>query len=127
MKCPSCGGTKFVPYTFAYILTEHQINADSFACIECGRIEFYAKQHFLDQILDEVEKRQLAEEKNAYIESQIAFLQKRVDVLKAIIDDENQTVKTVRDSKEDLIKIQKQIDSLEREISLTGNVLRPRI
>lgn len=127
MKCLPCGGSKFVPYTFACILTEHEIYADSFACVECGRIEFYAKQYILDSYLDQIKKRELAEGKNAQIESQIASLQKSIDALNLIINDENQTVKTVRESKEKLIEIQKQIDSLKKEKSSTENVLRPSI
>ena len=117
MKCPSCGGTDFVPYQFAeYVISEFKPHVDSFVCVNCGRVEFYARESDLKATVVNFKAKQereakLAEEK-ARAEEKIRGYKKELEGLKAIVNDENQTVKTVKEAQARIIEIEKELEGL---------------
>ena len=114
MKCPSCGGTKFVPYGLAIgIAGEYEEQVDAFACMGCGRIEIYARENILDRKVDQIREAQRIQEERNEIDAEIALKEKELEELKKIIGDEDQTVKNVREAKEKMVEVQNRINVLK--------------
>ena len=113
MKCPSCGGTEFVPYELAIGMAgEYEEQVDAFACMGCGRIEVYARKNILDRKADQIRQAQRIQEERKEIDAEIAAKEKELEELKKIIGDENQTVKNVREAKEKMVEVQNRINVL---------------
>lgn len=113
MKCPSCGGTEFVPYVLAIGMAgEYEEQVDAFACMGCGRIEVYARKNILDRKADQIRQAQRIQEERKEIDAEIAVKEKELEELKKIIGDENQTVKNVREAKEKMVEVQNRINVL---------------
>ncbi|MDY0236632.1 MAG: hypothetical protein RBR71_11410 [Gudongella sp.] len=116
-KCLACGGTNLVPYSPCKVLTCGEIGFDylteSFACVNCGHIEFYAIQSKLDKQLEhnkkEEERKKLAAEYDKQIEAKKAELEK----LRSIIADENQTVKAVKEAENKIVDVENEIRGLK--------------
>lgn len=113
MKCPSCGGTEFVPYELAIGMAgEYEEQVDAFACMGCGRIEVYARKNILDRKVDQIRQAQRIQEERNEVDAEIAVKEKELEELKKIIGDENQTVKNVREAKEKMVEVQNRINVL---------------
>lgn len=123
MKCPSCGGTEFVPYGLAIGMAgEYEEQVDAFACMGCGRIEVYAKTNILDRKVDQIRQAQRIQEERNEVDAEIAVKEKELEELKKIIGDENQTVKNVREAKEKMVEVQNRINVLRsRKSSLQSS------
>ena len=107
-----------MPYGLAIGMAgEYEEQVDAFACIECGRIEVYARRSILDRTIDQMRQAQRIQEERNEIDAEIAVKEKELDELKKIIDDENQTVKNVREAKEKMVGVQNRIDVLKRRRS----------
>ena len=107
-----------MPYGLAIGMAgEYEEQVDAFACIECGRIEVYARRSILDRKIDQMRQAQRIQEERNEIDAEIAVKEKELDELKKIIDDENQTVKNVREAKEKMVGVQNRIDVLKRRKS----------
>lgn len=118
MKCPSCGGTEFVPYELAIGMAgEYEEQVDAFACMGCGRIEVYARKNILDRKADQIRQAQRVQEERKEIDAEIAVKEKELEELKKIIGDENQTVKNVREAKEKMVEVQNRINVLRNRRS----------
>lgn len=118
MKCPSCGGTEFVPYELAIGMAgEYEEQVDAFACMGCGRIEVYARKNILDRKADQIRQAQRNQEERKEIDAEIAAKEKELEELKKIVGDENQTVKNVREAKEKMVEVQNRINVLRNRRS----------
>lgn len=122
-KCPVCGCTELVPYQFAeYVISEFNPFMDAFMCADCGRIEFYAHENKRKKCIDNARAR-MAEEKDRTtqlldLEPQLAELKSELDRCNAIVNDENQTVKAVRDAESRALELSKEITNLEAKIKV---------
>ena len=121
-KCPACGGTDLVPYQFAsYTITEFRPFMDAFMCADCGRLEFYALEDRRKSCVDSNRAR-AAEEKEKSIqieqlESQLADLKRELERCNAIADDENQTVKAVKEAKFRIQDLSNEICNVEARLA----------
>lgn len=103
IKCSNCGGNSFKPTTIGEILaTEGYFTINAYACRHCGHIELfdptldmYAKQlqeeRELQRKKEELERKKAAEE-----------IQQRIRELENIINNENSTIKQVKEAKIEL-------------------------
>ena len=74
MKCPVCGGTTLVPYKFADKSLAAQSFMDAFACVRCGRIEFYAREDILKRCISDT-VRVMAEDRESSNKSNVLAVQ----------------------------------------------------
>ena len=108
MKCTNCGSENlFETKAYLILFDAGQTNVTTFACENCGHVEFFIydsilKRHKQDVMRkEEIKKRQEEERrKKEEFDLEIAKLDK-------IINDENQTVKAVREAqnkKDEMLK-----------------------
>ncbi len=117
-KCPSCGGTDFVPYNYATGMSGYFDNqSNSVACLNCGMIILYANPDVLQKRAEQYHKEQA---EKAERDRQISELQVQIDAkkaeleqLNAIVIDENQTVKAVKDAHARIGPFENDIRNLE--------------
>lgn len=103
IKCSNCGGTDFKRTTIGTILaTEGHFHVNAYACEACGHIELFAPES--DRYAEELRKqealRRAEEEQKRKQEAEAK--QKRKEELLKIINDENSTVKQVREAQKEL-------------------------
>ena len=118
MKCPNCGCTDFENYSIGHsecVEGRFISSVDAFVCANCGRVELYAKQDILNQKRAQSQKQKEVDDECARIDAQIAAKKKELAELNSIVNDENQTVKAVKEAKERLIQVQNEINSLENQ------------
>ena len=115
-KCPSCGGTDFVPYQFAsYLATEFTPLVDTFACTKCGRVEFYARPDQLKGSIDKIKRDQELDAQIAEYDIKIQEKERELERLRAIANDENQTVKAVKEANERIFEVENEIRMLQAQ------------
>ena len=105
-KCSNCGKADFEKTTIGEILrTEGYFSVNAYACTNCGHIELFDPDYdaFADYLREqeELRKKALKEE----YEKKEAERLKKIEELKVIINDENSTVKQVREAKEKLNRL----------------------
>lgn len=83
MKCPVCGGTNLVPYKFADHALTAQSFMDAFACVRCGRIEFYAREDTLKRCISDTVRLMAADRessnKSNNLKAQLTDLKKELE------------------------------------------------
>lgn len=114
MKCPNCGNETFKTvetHDICILRTSGEITqvAIAYACEKCGRIELYMPESWIRQNIDA--KKIDEDKKNFYAEKteRIKKLKMKIDNLKEIINDENQTVKAVREANEKITELEKEL------------------
>ena len=119
MKCPNCGCEDFYvdQLKTGGCCTEGgawepiEVNGCPvvvYLCKKCGRIELYGPDSLAKHIEQDQEKAKKEAEKIAN-EKRKAALLKEKEELEAIVNDENQTVKTVRKATERLQRINEEL------------------
>ena len=96
---------------------EYRELIDSYACTECGHMELYAKPEELKKVI-ECNKR--AEEKMRAIASyqkELDGLMARQSELESFIQDEEQSVRSIREAKEELSSLGSEISSVRSKIA----------
>ena len=109
IKCSNCGGNDFKPTTIGTILaTEGRFTINAYACQCCGHVELfdpnldlYAKQLQAERELQR-KKEELAKKKAA------EELQRRISELESIINNEDSTIRQVKEAKIQLEKLNSQ-------------------
>ena len=103
IKCSNCGGTKFERTTIGTILaTEGCFHVNAYACEKCGHIELFVPES--DSYAEELRRQEAirrAEEAQRRKQEEEAKQKYREELLK-IINDENSTVKQVKEAQEAL-------------------------
>lgn len=131
MKCPNCGGQIFYEREITtngncteggawqpILLGSFQMMG--FICKNCGRVEIYcpgSPESFKKQ---EAAQKKAAEEEQTR-QQRVEELNNRKKVLNAIVSDENQTVKAVREAKEELVRIDEELKVLNPKKGPCGN------
>lgn len=122
-KCLMCGSTEFVPYTIASgMVGEYDNYVNGYACVNCGFIGLYAQEERLQMILRRNEEKLRREKEKDELQKQVNDLNAKLRELKAIVVDENQTVKAVKEAKGSIIHVENEIRQLQSRIaSLSTN------
>lgn len=109
MKCPNCGKSEFRKAKLfdTCILEGYQTELyQAYACINCGRIEMYMPEDWGTKILaaerEAEEKRKRAEEQKREEQR----LRDRMAELEAILQNENYTLKELKEAQRELTAIQ---------------------
>ncbi len=121
MKCPNCGSQDFYSLNLEndqnYLeggggevrISGFKLHA--YLCKKCGRIELYSTEG-LSGIKAQEQKRIEEEAAKEAKEKRKSFLLKEVERLQAIIEDENQTVRAVKQAEEEIEKARKELKEL---------------
>ena len=123
-KCPYCGSTSFVQIPLVVVSgldvgsTE---NVTTTACVECGHVEIIAKPEVIQKTLDSIKQREEKDAKIAEIKKEIDATKKEIDRLKKVVVDENQTVKAVREAKDQITHLGNQLRTLESKLGNLTN------
>ena len=106
ITCQICGGTDFQPTTIGTICsTEGSFHVNAYACQNCGHIELFEPsldsyaRHLREE--DAKKRQQEALERQKTEEKR----QARINELIRITEDENSTVKQVREANEELDRL----------------------
>lgn len=117
-KCLMCGGTNLVPYEMASgMVGEYSNYVNSFACVDCGFVCSFADEKRLESIIRRNEDNARRQEQRAELQKELNCLKKEQNRLESVILDENQTVKAVREAKEETIRIGNKIREINVRIS----------
>ena len=113
-KCSNCGKADFEKTTIGEILrTEGYFSVNAYACTNCGHIELFDPDYdaFAEYLREqeELKKKALQEERDR----KAAEKQQKIKKLEAIVNDENSTVKQVREAQKQLNEL-RQIHSWDR-------------
>jgi predicted nucleic-acid-binding Zn-ribbon protein len=117
MKCSQCGGTKFLDIqvsfggcnAFSGDGVEYPRTADSFVCEKCGHIELFIEKATLTAYYEKVKQDKELEQAQKIYNQERKKLQGEITRLEILIKDENQTVKTIKDAKEQLNRLQNEL------------------
>lgn len=128
MKCDNCGNTNF--YKVNIIddqCTEGHVyqRVDAFACDNCGLIKLFVPSQALQNHHEQLKKQELLKQEKEKFEKEKLELEERIRTLQIIIDDENQTVKTVKQAKEEQTLIQNELRKLKDNYSIKTRTNRP--
>ncbi len=123
MKCSVCGCNNLfeVRIIDSEILSGYGVveqSVKSYACEKCGHVELYVSQEYLDKRNRQIRLKKEHEAKIAELKQKIAAKESEIENIKKIISDENQTVKTVREAKEKLDKLESELQQLEDEAGI---------
>ena len=119
MKCPNCGKTDFRPARLfdTCILEGYQKELfQAYACINCGRVEMYMPKDWGAKVLaseKEAEAKRKQEEARLNEEKR---LRERMVELESFLQDENHTLKELKEAQKELTEIQ---DKLHIQIRRT--------
>lgn len=119
MKCPNCGKTEFRKARLfdTCILEGYQKELfQAFACINCGRVEIYMPTDWGTKTLaaeKEAEEKRICEEKRKNEEK---CLRERMMELEAYLQDENHTLKELKEAQKELTAIQNKLHIRIRHI-----------
>lgn len=107
MKCVNCGGTEFFETKILndqVLKTEGYVEqtVQAFACLKCGRVQLYVPQKTIDEYLTREQEKKAKEIEMHELEQAITAAVERIRALEAVIEDEEQTVKTVNEAKAEL-------------------------
>ncbi len=119
MKCPNCGKTDFRQARLfdTCILEGYQKELfQAYACINCGRVEMYMPKDWGAKVLaseKEAEAKRKQEETRLNEEKR---LRERMAELESFLQDENHTLKELKEAQKELMEIQ---DKLHIQIRRT--------
>lgn len=117
MKCLFCGCERdFVDIKLADVLIlsdsgNYEQSVKSYACVECGFVQLFDKEQ-VDKRLAENKKNEDYEKKFAKYHAEVNAIKKEIEVTQAIINDENQTVKAVKEAKEKLNELNNKLNNM---------------
>ena len=118
-KCPYCGSTDFVEINLVEVsgldvgCTQ---NVTSMACVKCGHMDIVAKPEIIKKRLDSIKAEQDRKAEIVNLKKQIEEVKAEIKRLKAIIADENQTVKAVKEAKEEINGYENELRNLEGKL-----------
>lgn len=116
-KCTVCGNKELIPLRFGYVDGEPGVffepTVESFACTKCGHMEFFAKEEDIQRYLDRKEMERSARMKREADECELEAAKIERERLLSITEDENQTLKSIREAREKLSKLNVRIKQLE--------------
>lgn len=113
MKCTNCGNTElFQTQAILILYGSGSVNADIYACNRCGHVEMFVPQKTIDNHNKMVEEAKKQECARIECEQEIKKIQAKMEELKTIIQDENQTVKSVNAAKQEYEEYNKKLNSL---------------
>ena len=123
MKCPNCGNEEFYSISFTTgggcveggawePIEASGVPVEAYLCKKCGRIELYGT-NALEAIKAREEEKAKQEAEKMAVEKRKDALLKEKEKLEAIVRDENQSVKAVREAQERLKEINKELPSGE--------------
>lgn len=113
MKCPNCGKTEFEQMQLYEIYcTEGGAKqlVQSYVCTNCGRVELYMPQELIKKRIEQkrvAEEKKQAEENRRHEEER---LQKRMCELEKFLQDENHTLKELKEAQRELTAIQNKLN-----------------
>lgn len=106
IKCQNCGATDFKPTTLGQILaTEGHFSVHAYACQNCGHIELF--EPALDLYAKQLSAEKAQQRKREELERKQfeAAKQQRIKELNEIINNEDSTVRQVKEAKKELEQI----------------------
>lgn len=118
LKCLSCGCEReFVDIKLAEVLIlsdcgNYSQTVKAYACTECGFVQLYDKEQ-VNKRLKEMKNEEEFSKKLEEYNNKISALQEEIKKTQVIIEDENQTVKTVREAKDRLVKLKNELEWLK--------------
>ncbi len=123
MKCPNCNCEVFYKDTLMTggYCTEggawkpievHGCPVDAYICKNCGRIEFYSLEALKKHVAEDERKAKEETFIKAKEEKKAKLLSEKKE-LSLIVNDENQTIKRVKEAQERLKKIESELQYLE--------------
>ena len=121
LKCLYCGcekefvGVSLFDCWIAADAGEIRQKVQVLACTECGFIQMFdADKVQVNSVLETRRKEEEAKQRELERQEKIKKLNKEIADTKAIIGDENQTVKVVREAQEKLRRLEEQLSELGR-------------
>lgn len=106
IKCQNCGGTNFKPTSIGTILaTEGEFSVNAYACQRCGHIELFEPR--LDMVAKQICEERKAQRQQAELERKKVeeIRQQKIKKLNEIINNEDSTVRQVKEAKKELERI----------------------
>lgn len=119
MKCPNCGRSEFEQMPLYEIYCTEggaQQLVQSYICLHCGRVELFMPQ---DLIKKRLEKKRLAEEQRQAAENrkrEEERLRNRMQELETFLQDENHTLKELKEAQRELTEIQDKLHIRIRQV-----------
>ena len=121
MKCPVCGGTTLVPYKFADHALTAQSFMDAFACVRCGRIEFYARDDVLKRCISDTVRVMAADRessnKSKNLAAQLSDLKKELDHCVERSKDDNLTDDEAKELEGRILDLYNKINVVEHKLA----------
>lgn len=119
MKCPNCGKTNFESMKIIDDqCTEGHVYqlVEAYTCINCGRIELYMPQEYIAKLLmrkqEEIERQKIEESRK----QERTKLENRMRELEIILQDENRTMKELKEAQKELTEIQDKLNIRVRKV-----------
>ena len=106
IKCSNCGAANFKSTSIGWICaTEGEFNVNAYACQDCGHIELFAPELdlYAKHLREEREIQRQKEELECKKKEEARQL--RIKKLNEIINNENSTIKQVKEAKKKLDKL----------------------
>ncbi len=116
-KCTVCGCTDLVPMKFAELTGEPGVflepKVDSFACVKCGHMEFFAKEAEIRNSIIQNDIRVETEQKRYAAEKELAEARTELEKAESVVNDETQEFKAIRAAQERISVLKARIKELE--------------
>jgi len=125
-KCTACGSTDLSSVDMINLLGiilecgRPREMPESYACNVCGHIDMYAKDETLNRFRAEKTAKAERDAEAEKIRMRLDELNAKRKELEAIISDENQTVKAVKQAEIDLSNVRREINDAERALNSLG-------
>lgn len=113
MKCPNCEKTEFEQmdlYGICYCDGYSKQLVESYVCMNCGRVELFMPQELINQ---RIEQKRVAEERRQSEENrkrEEERLRNRMKELEIFFQDENHTLKELKEAQKELTEIQDKLN-----------------
>lgn len=113
MKCPNCGKTDFEQMQLYEIYCTEgsaQQLVQSYVCMNCGRVELFMPQELINK---RIEQKRIAEEQRQATENrkrEEERLRNRMQILEEFLQDENHTLKELKEAQRELTEIQDRLN-----------------
>lgn len=113
MKCPNCGKTDFEQMKLYEIYCTEggaQQLVQSYVCMNCGRVELFMPQELINK---RIEQKRIAEEQRQAAENrkrEEERLRNRMQILEEFLQDENHTLKELKEAQRELTEIQDRLN-----------------
>ena len=116
-KCTVCGCTDLVPMKFAELTGEPgvflELKVDSFACVKCGHMEFFAKEAEIRNSIIQNDIRVETEQKRSAAEKELAEARTELEKAESVVNDETQEFKAIKAAQERISVLKARIKELE--------------